>query len=93
HKLGLTQPKNGIAYSVEQARLVAAELGFPLVVRPSYVLGGRAMQIIYNEGMLQTYLLDTVPGLVPEDIKQKYPADKTGQINTLLGKNPLLFDT
>ncbi|ODT18838.1 MAG: carbamoyl phosphate synthase large subunit [Kaistia sp. SCN 65-12] len=93
HKLGLTQPKTGIAYSVEQARLVAGELGFPLVVRPSYVLGGRAMQIIYNEGMLQTYLLDTVPGLVPEDIKQKYPNDKTGQINTLLGKNPLLFDT
>ncbi|MFU0502951.1 carbamoyl-phosphate synthase large subunit [Pseudaminobacter sp. NGMCC 1.201702] len=93
HKLGLRQPKNGIAYSVEQARLVAGELGFPLVVRPSYVLGGRAMQIIHSENMLQTYLLDTVPGLVPEDIKQKYPNDKTGQINTLLGKNPLLFDT
>jgi len=92
-KLGLKQPKNGIAWSVEQARTVAGELGFPLVVRPSYVLGGRAMQIIHDEGMLQTYLLDTVPGLVPEDIKQKYPNDKTGQINTLLGKNPLLFDT
>ncbi|MEQ1950083.1 carbamoyl-phosphate synthase large subunit [Mesorhizobium sp. CN2-181] len=92
-KLDLTQPKNGIAYSVEQARTVAGELGFPLVVRPSYVLGGRAMQIIHDEGMLQSYLLDTVPGLVPEDIKQKYPNDKTGQINTLLGKNPLLFDT
>jgi carbamoyl-phosphate synthase large subunit len=92
-KLDLMQPKNGIAYSVEQARLVAAELGFPLVVRPSYVLGGRAMQIIHSESMLQTYLLDTVPGLVPEDIKQRYPNDKTGQINTLLGKNPLLFDS
>ncbi|MBL8581002.1 MAG: carbamoyl-phosphate synthase large subunit, partial [Rhizobiaceae bacterium] len=92
-KLGLAQPKNGIAWSVEQARVVAGELGFPLVVRPSYVLGGRAMQIIHDEGMLQSYLLDTVPGLVPEDIKQKYPNDKTGQINTLLGKNPLLFDT
>ncbi len=93
HKLGLKQPKNGIAYSVEQARTVAGELGFPLVVRPSYVLGGRAMQIITDESQLQSYLLDTVPGLVPEDIKQKYPNDKTGQINTLLGKNPLLFDT
>ena len=93
HRLGLAQPRNGIAWSVEQARDVASGLGFPLVVRPSYVLGGRAMQIIHDEGMLQTYLLDTVPGLVPEDIKQKYPADKTGQINTLLGKNPLLFDT
>jgi carbamoyl-phosphate synthase large subunit len=92
-RLGLRQPKNGIAYSVEQSRTVASELGFPLVVRPSYVLGGRAMQIIHDETMLQSYLLDTVPGLVPEDIKQKYPNDKTGQINTLLGKNPLLFDT
>ena len=92
-KLNLKQPKNGIAFSVEQARTVASELGFPLVVRPSYVLGGRAMQIIFQESQLQSYLLDTVPGLVPEDIKQKYPNDKTGQINTLLGKNPLLFDT
>ncbi|MCP8893948.1 carbamoyl-phosphate synthase large subunit [Shinella daejeonensis] len=92
-KLDLTQPNNGIAYSVEQARLVAAEIGFPLVVRPSYVLGGRAMQILHSETQLQSYLLDTVPELVPEDIKQRYPADKTGQINTLLGKNPLLFDS
>nr|WP_298100852.1 carbamoyl-phosphate synthase large subunit [uncultured Shinella sp.] len=92
-KLDLAQPNNGIAYSVEQARLVAGEIGFPLVVRPSYVLGGRAMQIIHSESMLQTYLLDTVPELVPEDIKQRYPNDKTGQINTLLGKNPLLFDS
>jgi carbamoyl-phosphate synthase large subunit len=91
-KLDLTQPQNGIAYSVEQSRTIASELGFPLVVRPSYVLGGRAMQIITDEGMLQSYLLDTVPGLVTEDIKAKYPNDKTGQINTLLGKNPLLFD-
>ncbi|MCB8838625.1 carbamoyl-phosphate synthase large subunit [Aurantimonas sp. VKM B-3413] len=92
-KLDLKQPNNGIAYSVEQARLVAGEIGFPLVVRPSYVLGGRAMQIIHTETMLQSYLLDTVPGLVPEDIKQRYPSDKTGQINTLLSKNPLLFDS
>ncbi|UVC07017.1 carbamoyl-phosphate synthase large subunit [Rhizobium sp. TH2] len=92
-KLDLTQPLNGIAYSVEQSRLVATEIGFPLVVRPSYVLGGRAMQIIHSESQLQTYLLDTVPELVPEDIKARYPNDKTGQINTLLGKNPLLFDS
>ncbi|MBL0371928.1 carbamoyl-phosphate synthase large subunit [Rhizobium sp. KVB221] len=92
-KLDMTQPNNGIAYSVEQSRLVAAEIGFPLVVRPSYVLGGRAMQIIHSESMLQKYLLDTVPELVPEDIKARYPNDKTGQINTLLGKNPLLFDS
>jgi carbamoyl-phosphate synthase large subunit len=91
-KLGLKQPKNGIAYSVEQARLIAAELGYPLVVRPSYVLGGRAMQIIREEGQLGDYLLGTLPELVPADVKARYPNDKTGQINTVLGKNPLLFD-
>jgi carbamoyl-phosphate synthase large subunit len=91
-KLGLKQPKNGIAYSVEQSRLVAGELGLPLVVRPSYVLGGRAMAIIRDEGALNDYLLDVLPGLVPSDVKARYPNDKTGQINTVLGKNPLLFD-
>ncbi|CAM5333763.1 Carbamoyl-phosphate synthase large chain OS=Afipia felis OX=1035 GN=carB PE=3 SV=1 [Afipia felis] len=91
-RLRLKQPKNGIAYSVEQARLVAAELGLPLVVRPSYVLGGRAMQIIREESQLGDYLLGTLPELVPADVKARYPNDKTGQINTVLGKNPLLFD-
>src|ERR1700729_3547895 len=61
-KLRLKQPKNGIAYSVEQARLVAADLGLPLVVRPSYVLGGRAMQIIREENQLGDYLLGPLPG-------------------------------
>jgi carbamoyl-phosphate synthase large subunit len=91
-KLGLKQPKNGIAYSVEQARLIAGELGLPLVVRPSYVLGGRAMAIIRDEASLQDYLLETLPSLIPAEVKARYPNDKTGQINTVLGKNPLLFD-
>ena len=91
-RLGLKQPKNGIAYSVEQSRIVAAELGLPLVVRPSYVLGGRAMAIIHDEPALNDYLLGVLPSLVPSDIKARYPNDKTGQINTVLGKNPLLFD-
>src|SRR6478609_3775694 len=84
-KLRLKQPKNGIAYSVEQARLVAADLGLPLVVRPSYVLGGRAMQIIREDNQLSDYLLGTLPELVPGDVKARYPNDKTGQINTVLG--------
>ncbi|MCA0319339.1 MAG: carbamoyl-phosphate synthase large subunit, partial [Proteobacteria bacterium] len=91
-RLGLKQPKNGIAYSVEQSRLVAAELGLPLVVRPSYVLGGRAMAIIHDQTAFDDYLLDTLPSLVPSEVKARYPNDKTGQINTVLGKNPLLFD-
>ncbi|MGA9823988.1 MAG: carbamoyl phosphate synthase large subunit, partial [Methylocystis sp.] len=91
-KLGLKQPKNGIAYSVEQSRIIAGELGLPLVVRPSYVLGGRAMAIIRDVGALDDYLLGVLPSLVPSEIKTRYPNDKTGQINMVLGKNPLLFD-
>ncbi len=91
-KLGLRQPENGIAYSVEQSRLIVQELGLPLVVRPSYVLGGRAMEIIHDETSFDRYLLGTLPELVPNDIKARYPNDKTGQINMVLGKNPLLFD-
>jgi carbamoyl-phosphate synthase large subunit len=91
-KVGLKQPMNGIAYSVEQSRLVASDLGLPLVVRPSYVLGGRAMAIIFDKIAFDDYLLGTLPGLVPSEVKARYPNDKTGQINTVLGKNPLLFD-
>lgn len=92
-QLGLTQPKNGIAHSLAQARAVARKLGFPLVVRPSYVLGGRAMQIIRNEAALHNYLLNIVPELVPEAIKAAYPDEQPAQIDNLLKHNPLLFDT
>ncbi|CAM3037188.1 carbamoyl-phosphate synthase large subunit [Methylobacterium mesophilicum] len=91
-KLGMKQPKNGIAYSVEQSRIIASELGLPFVVRPSYVLGGRAMAIIRDESQFADYLLGTLPSLIPSDVVARYPNDKTGQINTVLGKNPLLFD-
>jgi carbamoyl-phosphate synthase large subunit len=91
-KLKLRQPENGIAYSVEQARRVGDDLGFPFVVRPSYVLGGRAMAIVRDQTEFDDYLLGTLPGLVTSEIKQRYPNDKTGQINSLLDKNPILFD-
>jgi len=92
NKLGLTQPKNGIAYSLEQARLVAERLGYPLVIRPSYVLGGRAMAIVHSANEFERYVQDTLTGLVPPDILSRYPNDKTGQINSVLSDNPLLFD-
>ena len=50
------------------------------------------MQIIREDNQLSDYLLGTLPELVPGDVKARYPNDKTGQINTVLGKNPLLFD-
>jgi carbamoyl-phosphate synthase large subunit len=54
-KLGLIQPSNGTAISVEEAKTVAEEIGYPVVVRPSYVLGGRAMEIVYDEEALQGF--------------------------------------
>src|SRR5665213_2483409 len=86
-KLRLKQPKNGIAYSVEQARLVAASLGLPLVVRPSYVLGGRAMQVMHEGHQQGDYLLGSLPELVPGDGNARYPNGKAGKINTVPGTN------
>ncbi len=59
-KLNLRQPKNGIAHSVEKAVKIANEIGYPLVVRPSYVLGGRAMQIVHEEASLLRYMTEAV---------------------------------
>jgi carbamoyl-phosphate synthase large subunit len=55
-ELGLTQPENGIAVSFEEAKKIAATIGYPVVVRPSYVLGGRAMEIVYAEGDLEAFM-------------------------------------
>src|SRR3989442_16001625 len=54
--LGIPQPPNGTARSREEARDVASEIGYPVLVRPSYVLGGRAMQIVYDEASLDNYM-------------------------------------
>ena len=54
-KLGLVQPDNGTATSVEEAVQVAASIGYPVIVRPSYVLGGRAMKIVYNSDALENF--------------------------------------
>jgi carbamoyl-phosphate synthase large subunit len=58
--LSIPQPPNGTATSNEEAREVAAEIGYPILVRPSYVLGGRAMQIVYDEASLENYMTHAV---------------------------------
>jgi len=60
NKLGLRQPVNGIASSPEQAFNIAQQVGYPLVIRPSYVLGGRAMEIVRDDAHLERYIRDAV---------------------------------
>jgi len=60
HKLNLLQPANGIARSFEEAEEVANRIGYPVVVRPSYVLGGRAMEIVYDVDNLLRYMTTAV---------------------------------
>jgi carbamoyl-phosphate synthase large subunit len=59
-ELGIPQPPNGFAFSNEQAREEATRIGYPVLVRPSYVLGGRAMQIVYDEATLDHYMTHAV---------------------------------
>lgn len=64
-KLGLKQPPNGTALDIDQALHAARKIGYPILVRPSYVLGGRAMEIVYDDDALRRYMaraLDITPG-------------------------------
>jgi len=59
-KLGLRQPANDTGTSIEEAKVIAERIGYPVLVRPSYVLGGRAMQIVYDENELAEYMKNAV---------------------------------
>ena len=65
-KLGLRQPDNAIAMNPQEARAAAREIGFPVVVRPSYVLGGRAMMVVYDEEQLSSYFAEVLCDTAPE---------------------------
>lgn len=66
-KLEIPQPDNGIAMSEEQALIVASQIGYPIVVRPSYVIAGRAMEIVRNDEELRRYIHEAV------DVSEKRP--------------------
>jgi carbamoyl-phosphate synthase large subunit len=80
-KLGVLQPPNGTATSVDEAVAVAARVGYPVLVRPSYVLGGRAMEIVYDEPSLREYFVRAVrvsedrPVLVDRFLEDAFEAD------------------
>ena len=64
-RLGIPQPESGMASNLEQALAIAERIGYPLMIRPSYVLGGRAMKIILDEEMLEEYVAKAV-GVSPD---------------------------
>jgi carbamoyl-phosphate synthase large subunit len=80
-KLGVTQPPNGIARSVDEAVAVAQRIGYPVLVRPSYVLGGRAMEIVYDDGSLRDYFVKAArvapehPVLIDRFLEDAFEAD------------------
>ncbi|MDW5563114.1 MAG: carbamoyl-phosphate synthase large subunit [Methanomassiliicoccus sp.] len=59
-RLGILQPRSGTGHSFEEVRAIASEIGYPVLVRPSYVIGGRAMEIVYSEEELRTYVATAV---------------------------------
>ncbi|MFC1864408.1 carbamoyl-phosphate synthase large subunit [Chloroflexota bacterium] len=59
-KLGIPMPESGMAINLEEALSVASRIGYPLMVRPSYVLGGRGMEVVYDEEMLEKYMAAAV---------------------------------
>ncbi|MBV9270164.1 MAG: carbamoyl-phosphate synthase large subunit [Candidatus Eremiobacteraeota bacterium] len=64
-RLGVARPQGRAARSFREARAIARELGFPVLVRPSYVLGGRGMEVVYNEGQLASYA-ESAPPILPD---------------------------
>jgi carbamoyl-phosphate synthase large subunit len=65
-RLAIPQPESGMAASAAEALAIAAKIGYPLMVRPSYVLGGRGMEIVHDDQMLQRYLNVAVEEITPE---------------------------
>src|SRR5262249_16494864 len=78
-RLGLRQPPNASATTAAEARRIADRIGYPVVVRPSFVLGGRAMEIVYDEPSLERYMAEAVePSPGPPLLIGKFPEAAAG---------------
>ena len=74
-KLGIPQPESGMASNLDEALAIAAEIGYPLMVRPSFVLGGRAMEVVHDEEMLRDYVAAAVGVTVSFVALERFPED------------------
>src|SRR5262252_8936497 len=80
-RLDIPQPQNGTAVTLDEARAVARQIGYPVLVRPSYVLSGRAMVVVYDEGMMDNYMSAAVqvsherPILIDKFLEDAYEID------------------
>ncbi len=79
--LNIPQPPNGTAVSSEEAKVIAAEIGYPVVVRPSFVLGGRAMAIVYDEQSLDEYMRSAVDASPEKPILIDKFLERAGEID------------
>jgi len=79
--LNIPQPPNGSAVSPDEAKIIAAEIGYPIVVRPSFVLGGRAMAIVYDEASLDEYMRTAVDASPEKPVLIDKFLERAGEID------------
>ncbi|HEY4438968.1 MAG TPA: carbamoyl-phosphate synthase large subunit, partial [Candidatus Elarobacter sp.] len=91
-KLGVARPRGRAAATFREARAIAREIGFPVLVRPSYVLGGRGMEIVYNEGQLASYV-ESAPPITPGAplLIDKYMRGKEVEVDAVFDGDDILI--
>ncbi|MEA2719436.1 MAG: carbamoyl-phosphate synthase large subunit [Candidatus Eremiobacteraeota bacterium] len=91
-KLGVARPRGRAAKTFREARAAAREIGFPVLVRPSYVLGGRGMEIVYNEGQLASYV-ESAPPITPGEplLIDKYMRGREVEVDAVFDGDDIMI--
>ncbi|MDB5028821.1 MAG: carbamoyl-phosphate synthase, large subunit, partial [Candidatus Eremiobacteraeota bacterium] len=91
-KLGVARPRGRAAGTFREARAIAREIGFPVLVRPSYVLGGRGMEIVYNEGQLASYV-ESAPPITPGEplLIDKYMRGREVEVDAVFDGDDIMI--